>query len=51
MVEYMLNVWRETAEIIIDEFGVIVKMPNEGIKTFVELDEAVNYLWQRGFRY
>lgn len=51
MVEYMLNVWRETAEIITDEFGVVVKMPNGGIKTFVDLEMAVAYLYKRGFRY
>lgn len=51
MVEYMLNVWRETAEIITDEFGIIVRMPNGEIKTFVELETAVVYLYKRGFRY
>lgn len=51
MVEYMMNVWRETAEIIMDGFGVIVKMPNGGIKTFVDLETAVNYLYKRGFRF
>lgn len=51
MTEYIYNIYDETAEIITDEFGVVIKMPNGDIKTFCELENAINYLYRRGFIY
>lgn len=49
MTEYMYNINDERVEIMEKENGAIVEYPDGHKKTFNSYDEAINFLYRRGW--
>lgn len=49
MSEYMYNINDELAEVIETETGTLIKLPDGNEKIFDTYDDAINFLYRRGW--